>query len=139
MAKKKKTTTKKKSPPPRSRSRPPMTRKKSPKRDRSVVSKKRDRETLGKIESLAVDVTKSSLAQRDPYLDIPLRTTSNTKWNKTTRLLEMGSNKHRPTLSDYTSLRASRQINPCGRFASPRAGRHTLKRRRPSACAACTT
>ena len=100
MAKKKKTTTKKKSPPPRSRSRPrpPMTRKKSPKRDRSVVSKKRDRETLDKIESLAVDVTKSSLAQRDPYLDIPLRTTSNTKWNKSKRLLEMGASTQRRNL-----------------------------------------
>ena len=99
MAKKKNTKTKKKSAPrTRSRTRPPAKRKKSPKRDRSVVSKKRDKETLGKIELLATDVTKSSLAQRDPYLDIPLRTSSNTKWNKAKRLLEMGSNKQRRNL-----------------------------------------
>lgn len=64
----------------------------------SIVSQKRDKETIAKVEALASSVVKTSLANRDPFVDIPLRTSSNTKWNKSKRMLEMGSSKQRRNL-----------------------------------------
>jgi DNA topoisomerase-6 subunit A len=53
--------------------------------------KERDTKTLGKITDLADRVAKSANAGREPRLDIPLRTKSNTNWNKKRGILEMGS------------------------------------------------
>jgi len=46
--------------------------------------------TLAKIHEMAATVERASLAFRDPSLDIPTRSLSNTKYNKTRRLLQMG-------------------------------------------------
>lgn len=83
------------------------TRKKTPARatDRTVVSKERDAETQRKIRDLGDRVVKSSLAQRDPFVDIPLRTVSNMRWNKTRRILEMGSNTQRRNLFNLGQAR----------------------------------
>ena len=51
-----------------------------------------------KIDELGEAIVKSSLAQRDPHVDIPMRTVSNTKFNKSKRILEMGSNAQRRNL-----------------------------------------
>ncbi len=59
---------------------------------------KRDQLTVAKIEALGEAVVKYSLAQRDPHVDIPMRTVSNTKFNKSKRILEMGSNAQRRNL-----------------------------------------
>lgn len=59
----------------------------------SGVSKKvkdRDAKTLGRIIDLADGVTKTALAMREPKIEIPLRTKSNTIWNKKRGILEMG-------------------------------------------------
>ncbi len=64
----------------------------------STVTKVRDKKTLMKIDALGEAVVKSSLAQRDPHVDIPMRTVSNTKFNKSKRILEMGSNAQRRNL-----------------------------------------
>lgn len=52
--------------------------------------KERDTRTLGKIVDFADDVAKKTFAGREPKLDIPLRTKSNTIWNKKQGILEMG-------------------------------------------------
>lgn len=54
-------------------------------------ARERDARTLGKIVGLADDVAKKTLGGREPRLDIPLRTKSNTTWNKKRGILEMGS------------------------------------------------
>jgi DNA topoisomerase-6 subunit A len=53
--------------------------------------KSRDKATLGKIVDLAGDVAKKALGGREPKLEIPLRTKSNTTWNKKQGILQMGS------------------------------------------------
>ena len=53
--------------------------------------KERDTRTLSKIVGLADDVAKKTFAGREPRLDIPLRTKSNTNWNKKRGILEMGA------------------------------------------------
>jgi len=52
--------------------------------------KERDVRTLGKIVDLAERVAKSAHAGREPKFEIPLRTKSNTIWNKKRGILEMG-------------------------------------------------
>src|SRR5882724_10639186 len=59
----------------------------------AVVNKRvkaRDKETLGKIVGLADDVASCAFRKRDICLDIPMRTRSNTIWNKRRGILEMG-------------------------------------------------
>ena len=53
--------------------------------------KERDARTLAKLVELANDVSKTSLAGKEPRLEIPMRTKSNTNWNKKKGILEMGS------------------------------------------------
>ncbi len=53
--------------------------------------KDRDAQTLKKIVAFADDVAKKTFAGREPKLEIPLRTRSNTIWNKKQGILEMGS------------------------------------------------
>jgi len=74
-------------------------------RDRAVVSKERDAETQRKIRELGDRIVKSSLAQRDPFVDIPLRTVSNMRWNKSRRILEMGSSTQRRNLFNLGQAR----------------------------------
>ena len=64
----------------------------------ATVTKNRDKKTLAKIEAMGTAVVKSSLAQRDPHVDIPTRTVSNTKFSKSKRILEMGPNSQRRNL-----------------------------------------
>ncbi|MFM9994792.1 MAG: DNA topoisomerase IV subunit A [Phycisphaerales bacterium] len=50
----------------------------------------RDRKTTKSIEHLAGDVVKSALSGREPKLAIPTRSRSNTIWNKSRGILQMG-------------------------------------------------
>src|SRR3954470_23967538 len=52
--------------------------------------KARDKVTLGKIVNVADSVATCAIKKRDICLDIPLRTRSNTNWNKRRSILEMG-------------------------------------------------
>lgn len=54
------------------------------------AAKDRDTKTLGRIIDFADDVAKKSLAGKEPKLEIPLRTKSNTIWNKKQGILQMG-------------------------------------------------
>jgi DNA topoisomerase-6 subunit A len=72
---------------------------KKPRRRTGAKSKKgRDAETVASITAMGEAIVKSSLAQRDPHVDIPLRTLSNTKFNKSKRIVEMGGSKQRRNL-----------------------------------------
>lgn len=53
--------------------------------------KARDTKTLGKIVDLADDVAKKALGGREPRVEIPMRTKSNTIWNKKQGILQMGA------------------------------------------------
>ncbi len=54
--------------------------------------------TLKRIDTVAQAVVKTSMAGRDPFVDIPTRSLSNTSYNKTKRILEMGSASQRRNL-----------------------------------------
>ncbi|MGD9689980.1 MAG: DNA topoisomerase IV subunit A [Phycisphaerales bacterium] len=58
---------------------------------RSTKLTDRDARTLGKLITLADDVSKKALAGREPKFEIPTRTKSNTIWNKKRGILQMGS------------------------------------------------
>ena len=80
-------------------------RRKAPAATGRAVSKKQDRETIGKIKSLAESVVKSSLALKEPVVDIPLRTVSNTHFNKRSRILQMGGQKQHRELFNFGQSR----------------------------------
>jgi len=72
-----------------------MARKPAPKP--AAISKKpvgklpdRDVKTIGKLVGLSDMVAKRSMSGKDPLIQIPLRTKSNTNWNKKKGILEMG-------------------------------------------------
>ncbi len=56
----------------------------------SKAVKARDARTLSKIVDLADDVTKRAFSGKPPTVEIPLRTRSNTIWNKKQGILQMG-------------------------------------------------
>jgi DNA topoisomerase-6 subunit A len=68
-----------------------MSKKPSTAPGRRKGPKDRDVHTLGKITDLAADVAKRAYGGREPKFDIPLRTRSNTTWNKKRGILEMGA------------------------------------------------
>jgi len=57
----------------------------------SAAAKKRDKVTGAKLVDLASSVVKSSLAEREPIMDVPTRSLANTSYNRKKRILEMGS------------------------------------------------
>ncbi|MCP4834808.1 MAG: DNA topoisomerase IV subunit A, partial [Phycisphaera sp.] len=57
-----------------------------------------DARTVGRIESLGASVVKQSLKLSDPFVDVPTRSISNVRFNKSKRLLEMGDAKQRRML-----------------------------------------
>ncbi len=56
----------------------------------SARLKVRDKGTLTKLTGLAERVSKTALAGKEPRIDIPLRTKSNTTWSKKQKVLQMG-------------------------------------------------
>jgi DNA topoisomerase-6 subunit A len=64
--------------------------KKNPGSTLSARIKERDARTQAKIVGLADDVAKRVFSGKEPTIEIPLRTKSNTIWNKKRGILEMG-------------------------------------------------
>ena len=75
-----------------------------------VVSKERDKQTIGKITSLADSVAKAGLAQREPSIEIPIRSVSNMKYNAKKRILEMGSSTQQRELFNVGQARKFMQM-----------------------------
>src|SRR5437588_13085354 len=79
--------------------------------------KARDKGTLGKIVGLADDVATCAFKKRDICLDIPMRTRSNTNWNKKRGILEMG---------DGTAARELFNLNQAKQFMQTRLHASTI-------------
>lgn len=65
----------------------------------------RDEQTLEKLTGFGREVVNSALAMRDPSVDIPMRTASNTRYNKKRRILEMGDNAQTRSLFNFAQAR----------------------------------
>ena len=69
----------------------------------------RDRKTLKAIRGLADGVQKTAARKRAPHLDIPSRTLSNVRFNRTKKILEMGSSKNRRELFNLSQAKSYMQ------------------------------
>ncbi|TVQ57114.1 MAG: DNA topoisomerase IV subunit A [Phycisphaerales bacterium] len=98
MAKKKTSTKKKTTSKKKSAAKKSSRRTAGSARDAAASKKERDKVTRRKIEQLAGEVVQASLNMRDPFVDIPTRTVSNTSYNKKKRILEMGDATQRRNL-----------------------------------------
>ncbi len=67
--------------------------------------KERDARTMKKIEGLAERVVKTSMSGKDPSIDIPTRSKSNTIWNKKRGILEMGDSTSERPLFDLKTAK----------------------------------
>ena len=68
-------------------------------------TRKRDQETITKIKGMGDHVVSRSLALKEPFVDIPLRTVSNTRFDKKKRILQMGDNTQRRDLFNLGQAR----------------------------------
>jgi len=69
----------------------------------------RDKKTLRDLVGLADRIVTDAGKRRDPYLDIPARTLSNIRYNKTKRFLEMGSSRNRRQLFNLAQAKVYMQ------------------------------
>lgn len=69
----------------------------------------RDRRTLRQLLALANDVVKAAETGRDPAIDIPSRTLSNVRYNKSKRFIEMGAAKNRRQLFNLNQAKSYMQ------------------------------
>lgn len=70
---------------------------------------KRDKKTLGDLKNLADGVVVAAEKKREPYLEIPARSLSNVRYNKTKRYIEMGGNKNKRQLFNVSQAKAYMQ------------------------------
>ena len=76
---------------------------------RPVPLNARDQRTMGQLVSLADTVVAAAEKKRDPFLDIPARSLSNVRYNKTKRFLEMGKNTNRRLLFNINQAKSYMQ------------------------------
>ncbi|MFM7515684.1 MAG: DNA topoisomerase IV subunit A [Pirellula sp.] len=76
---------------------------------KEVPIKGRDFETMTKLQRLATAVAEVAKKRRDPYLDIPSRSLSNSQYNRRKRLIEMGGKTNRRELFNLNQARAYMQ------------------------------
>ena len=79
--------------------------KKRAKSPKGLSTKDRNKFTLSRINELATDVVDSSLAERDPFMEVPTRAVSNMHFNRAKRILEMGENTQRRELFNLNQAR----------------------------------
>jgi len=77
--------------------------------DKEVPIQGRDIETMGKLERLASAVAEVAKKRRDPYLEVPSRSLSNSNYNRRKRLIEMGGKTNRRELFNLNQARAYMQ------------------------------
>jgi DNA topoisomerase-6 subunit A len=70
---------------------------------------KQDRKTLQQLTNLADGVVEAAGSRRDPYLDIPARTLSNVRYNKSKGFIEMGGAKNRRYLFNLAQAKSYMQ------------------------------
>ncbi len=69
----------------------------------------RDKRTMGNLAKLADAVTAAVAKRRDPHMDIPTRSLSNVRYNKTKRFIEMGKNTNRRQLFNLSQAKSFMQ------------------------------
>ncbi len=69
------------------------------------AAKPSDAKTLGRLVGLGEAVSKESIGGRDPFVDIPTRALSNTRWNRQRRILQMGDASQRRNLFNLGQAR----------------------------------
>lgn len=84
---------------------------KKPKREEKEEVKltKQDVKTLGAIEDFADKIVKTAETSRAPYVEIPSRSLSNVKFNKSKRFIEMGSSSNRRELFNLSQAKSYMQ------------------------------
>ena len=78
-------------------------------KDKEVPIQGRDIETMGKLQRLASAVAEVAKKRRDPYLEVPSRSLSNSNYNRRKRLIEMGGKTNRRELFNLNQARAYMQ------------------------------
>jgi len=68
-----------------------------------------DKETTSKIVGLADGVVRAASSGRDPTIDIPTRTLSNVRYNRSRRIIEMGKNKNQRQLFNLNQAKSYMQ------------------------------
>jgi len=69
----------------------------------------RDHATLGAIHGLADSVVQMADVKRPPHVDVPSRSLSNVRYNRTKRYIEMGSSKNRRELFNLSQAKSYMQ------------------------------
>lgn len=75
----------------------------------AAVLSEKDKKTLAALRDLANRVIESAAKRRPPHLDIPSRSLSNVRFNKTQRIIEMGSGANRRELFNLSQAKAYMQ------------------------------
>jgi DNA topoisomerase-6 subunit A len=75
----------------------------------AVAISAKDKKTLGSLKVVADDVAKCAEGGRAPHLDVPSRSLSNVRFNKSKRFLEMGSGTNRRELFNLSQAKAYMQ------------------------------
>lgn len=83
--------------------------KKPAKSSETVVLSTKDKKTLGALKGLADEVVSAADKGRPPHVDVPSRSLSNTRFNKSRRVLEMGSASNRRELFNLAQAKAYMQ------------------------------
>jgi len=87
-------------------------RKAAPNKGTSTVKPKlspRDERTFGQLTALADGVVSAADRRRDPYVDIPTRSLSNVRYNRTKKIIEMGKNTNRRQLFNLAQAKSFMQ------------------------------
>lgn len=69
----------------------------------------RDTKTMGDLQGLAGTVVEAATKKREPYIDVPTRSLSNVKYNKSKRFIEMGSSTNRRQLFNLSQAKSYMQ------------------------------
>ena len=86
-----------------------MAKKKPARRKKKSRLNARDTKTMGSLVAMADKVVQTASRSRAPHLDIPSRSLSNVKYNKSRKILEMGSSTNRRELFNLSQARSYMQ------------------------------
>src|SRR5947208_14328693 len=83
--------------------------KKTKKTSDTVTLTAKDKKTLGSIRNLADGVVQSAGRGQAPYVDIPSRSLANVRFNRSKRIIEMGTGRNRRELFNLSQARSYMQ------------------------------
>ena len=86
-----------------------MAKKKTTKAAAVVTLTAKDKKTIGSLREMANDVEQNTECGRAPHLDVPSRSLSNVRYNKTKKFIEMGSGTNRRELFNLSQAKSYMQ------------------------------